>query len=121
MHCIFMHKFSLTANCISWGCSSFLFYIFSVPTKKFDTKVWRTETNKRFQMADNIIDSKLLIEKDTNQIKQLLGEPTERDSLTNWTYNMGQGGGGLGFLFHSLIVSFENEKVTRVVHAKIQD
>ena len=100
----------------------FFSILFHEPTRKFDKNIWLSNTTKRFQMSDNIIDSKLLIEKDTNQIKQILGDPTWRnDSLNKWTYNMGSGGGGLGFLFHSLNVSFLNGKATKVEHFEIKD
>ena len=73
-------------------------------------------------MANNIIKSKMLIGNDTNQIKQMLGEPTRSAGTTvQWTYDMGMGGGGLGFIFHSLLVKFKNQKVFSVEHGKISD
>jgi hypothetical protein len=100
----------------------FFSILFHEPTKKFDKKVWLSDTTKRFQMADNIVYSKLLLENDTNQIKQLLGNPTWRnDSLSTWTYNMGTGGGGLGFLLHYLNISFVGGKAIKVDHLQVKD
>jgi hypothetical protein len=74
-------------------------------------------------MAGNIIKSKILIGKDTSQVKQMLGEPTWTNARTqNWTYDMGTGGGGLGFLFHNLDLKLDNKgKVTSVEHIEIPD
>ena len=73
-------------------------------------------------MGDDIVKSKILIGKDSNQVKQLLGQPTWQDSLnTSWTYDMGMGGGGLGFLFHNLSVQFDKAKVVKVGHIRIKD
>ena len=100
----------------------FFSMLFREPTRKFDKEVWLTNITERFQMADDIIQSKLLMEKDTNQIKQLLGDPAWRnDSLNTWIYNMGMGGGGLGFLLHNLNVSLVDGKATKVDHFQISD
>ena len=73
-------------------------------------------------MALDLIDSKLLMGKDTNQVKQLLGDPTfGMNNENSYIYDMGFGGGGLGFMFHHLIVKFESNKVVSVEHAKIRD
>ncbi len=73
-------------------------------------------------MGNNIIESKMLIGKDTNQVKQMLGEPTRIGGPTlQWTYDMGMGGGGLGFMFHNLHIKFKDQKVVSVEHGKIRD
>ncbi|MCC6762858.1 MAG: hypothetical protein IT252_16680 [Chitinophagaceae bacterium] len=98
----------------------FLFGITYSPKRDFDKSQWLTDREGRFEMADDIISSNMLTSKDSNQVKQLLGEPI-RGSNNTWIYDMGMGGGGLGFLFHSLIIKFENEKVITVEHATIRD
>ena len=74
-------------------------------------------------MADDIIKSKMLIGKDTNQVKQIIGEPPWRDETAKkWTYNMGCGGGGLGFLFHNLDLNLDKRGiVVSVEHIEIRD
>jgi len=100
----------------------FFSILFNEPTRKFDKSIWLSDPNNRYQMSDNIIDSKMLIGKDTNQIKQILGNPKWRSVSSNsWTYDMGMGGGGLGFLFHSLDISLVNGKATKVDHFEIKD
>ena len=77
----------------------------------------------RFEMASDIIKSKMLIGKDTAQVKQILGEPAWGGDTTKvWTYDMGFGGSGFGSLFHNLNLQLDNKgKVISVEHIKIRD
>lgn len=106
----------------------FMFGMTYTPSKDFDKSQWLSDKEGRFQMAGDIISSKMLLGKDTNHVKQILGEPTwgsdsiwKHDTVNTWTYDMGMGGGGLGFLFHYLIIKFDKEKVVAVEHSKIRD
>jgi len=99
-----------------------LFSMTYTPSKDFDKLQWLADKEGRFQMADDIIDSKMLIGKDTSEVKKILGEPTRGMSYANtYVYDMGMGGGGLGFLFHNLIVQFDNNKAVSVEHKEIRD
>jgi uncharacterized membrane protein len=91
-----------------------------IPSKDFDVKEWNADKIHRHQMADDIIDKRRLIGKDTFELKRLLGEPIYR-SDTTWTFDMGAGGGGLGFLFHQLILNLDNGRVTIATHGKYAD
>ena len=104
-----------------------LFGITYTQNKDFNKSKWLTDKEGRFQMASDIIKSKILIGKDTNQIKEILGDPTwgtdstrQSSSINSWTYDMGMGG-GLGFLFHNLVIEFDNNKAVSVTHAKTRD
>ena len=101
----------------------FIFWMSYTPSKNFDKSQWLTDKEERFQMADDIIESKMLIGKDTNQVKQILGEPPWRDTTAKkWTFDMGCGGGGLGFLFHNLDLNLDKKGVViSVEHIKIRD
>ena len=100
----------------------FVVWMTYTPSKDFDQMQWQSNKKERFQMANYIIETNMLIGKDTNQVKQLLGIPTRDRSTTGvWTYDMGYGGGGLGFLFHHLHLKFKNNKVVSVEHIEIQD
>ncbi len=100
----------------------YIIYITSEPSRDFDKTKWMADKQGRFKMGDHIVKSKILINKDTNEVKQMLGSPTIQDSLNlHWTYNMGVGGGGLGFLFHDLSIQFNNNKVTTVLHNRVDD
>jgi hypothetical protein len=73
-------------------------------------------------MAYDIINKKMLIDKDSNQVKLILGNPDWRYKPKNqWVYEMGSGGGGLGFVFNNLYISFEHNKVDSVKHIRVQD
>ena len=101
----------------------FIFWISYTPSKNFDKSQWLTDKEERFQMADDIIKSKIIIGKDTNQVKQILEEPPWRDNKAKkWTYEMGCGGGGLGFLFHNLDLNLDKKGIViSVVHIEIRD
>ena len=105
------------------GLIGILIYLISrEPSSDFDKSKWLTDREGRFAMGDDIVKKNILMGKDTNQVKQLLGQPTWQDSLnTSWTYDMGMGGGGLGFLFHNLSVQFDKAKVVKVDHIRIKD
>ena len=73
-------------------------------------------------MGEDLIESQCLIGKDSTQIKNLLNAPDQRnDSLHIWSYDMGQGGGGLGFCFHTLNVTYKNGIVTKAEHNSFVD
>ena len=101
----------------------FMFVLTYTPSKDFDKTQWIADKEGRFQMAGDIINSKMLINKDTIQVKQILGDPTWGGDTTHvWAYDMGFGGGGLGFLFHHLNLKLDsNSKVVSVEHIKIRD
>ncbi len=99
-----------------------IFWITYTPSKDFEKSQWLTHKEERFQMAGDIIKSKMLVGKDTTEIKQILGDPTWRqDTMNAWTYDMGMGGGGLGFLFHSPVIKFDNNHVVAVEHSEVRD
>ncbi|MGI4804796.1 MAG: hypothetical protein ACRYFL_08510 [Janthinobacterium lividum] len=100
----------------------FFMALFYEPKRDFDSTKSITSKVDRYQMANSIIDSKILIRKDTNQVKQISGKPTLQDDfIKEWIYDMGMGGGGLGFLFHNLIFKFNSYRVTAVLHQEVKD
>ena len=103
--------------------TAFIYFLFREPPQKaFDQSKWIIEKNERFLMGDDLVKSKILNEKDTIQINQILGQPTWKDSLnTSWTYDMGSNVSGFGLLFHSLSIKFENNKVVSIEHIQYQD
>ena len=99
----------------------FMFAITYEPKKEFNQEAWLKDDRKRYYMAADIINSKLLVGKDTTEVKQLLGVPTISRGPSDWGYNMGEGSGGLGFMFHFLLLKVENGKVAAVKHERWQD
>ena len=95
-----------------------IFYVFSVAgliyfltkekSRDFDKKDWillNEDIEKRlhrYEMIDDLIDSRVLIDKDSIQVKELLGKPNYKNTNENvWTYEAGTGG-GFGFVDHFL-------------------
>ncbi|PQA56910.1 hypothetical protein [Siphonobacter curvatus] len=98
------------------------------PNLDFEAELWATQTHKRFQMAEDLIDRELLLGKDTTQVKDILGDPDrygrciwKKNSVNTWTYSMGSGGGSLSFLYHQLSLKFDQGRVVRAEHIEIDD
>lgn len=96
-----------------------IFGMYSYPKRDFDKSSWFNEPEGRFEMASDLIKSNILIGKDTNQLKQILGSSNWQDDTTKeWSYEMGMGG---GYFSNILNVKFQNNKVVKVEHEKIDD
>ena len=106
-------------------------FIYAFTTEKhreFERERWilvGEDINKRlsrFEMIDDLIDSKFLIKKDSLQVRQILGEPDWRDKENNkWTYEAGTGG-GFGFVDHYLDIYYDaDNKATKLEHRQIKD
>ena len=107
---------------------SIIFFGFIYNTgKSFTKRDWLKDKDGRHYMATDLIRSKILIGKDSNEVKQLLGHPFSRSDSTyqpgfrnDWFYEMGGGSFGLGFGLHILIVKFDNTRVVSVKREKIR-
>ena len=114
-----------------------IFYVFSVAgliyfltkekSRDFDKKDWillNEDIEKRlhrYEMIDDLIDSRVLIDKDSIQVKELLGKPNYKNTNENvWTYEAGTGG-GFGFVDHFLEIYYKKNKVQKIEHKRIQD
>lgn len=114
-----------------------IFYVFSVAgliyfltkekSRDFDKKDWillNEDIEKRlhrYEMIDDLIDSRVLIDKDSIQVKELLGKPNYKNTNENvWTYEAGTGG-GFGFVYHFLEIYYKKNKVQKIEHKRIQD
>ena len=114
-----------------------IFYVFSVAgliyfltkekSRDFEKKDWillNEDIEKRlhrYEMIDDLIDSRVLIDKDSIQVKELLGKPNYKNTNENvWTYEAGTGG-GFGFVDHFLEIYYKKNKVQKIEHKRIQD
>jgi len=105
---------------------AFVWLVFNVITFekqiKFNRDRWMAEKYKRYEMVKDLIQSNIVASKDTNEVKAIIGDPDFRNNdLQNWSYNMGEGGGGLGFTLHYLLVEFKGDTVSHVLHHEIVD
>ena len=79
----------------------------------FDKPYWDAYYHKRSKMANDIIDTEMLIGKDTSQTKQILGAPNSTAS-TIWYYSMGLGKDWFGYFSYNLAVKFDYDRVSKV-------
>ena len=96
-------------------------YLFYEPQFDFDRDRWLADEQKRFEMRDDIVESKILLGKTETELIELIGEPSHKDSTGIWNYNLGMSGAGFGWQFNHLEVTFENAKVSKVEKIEIKD
>lgn len=112
-----------------WGVSGYFVYrlilltfLAHEKTYAFDQQKWQEDKANRWRMGSDLIESKMLEHKDSNQVLLLLGQPDIRvDSQQQWIYQTGEGGGGIGFLLHYLNITYKEGKVTKANAREIKD
>lgn len=89
--------------------------------ERFDENLWRTERTRRYKLADDIIESQLLIGKTKEEVITLLGENYSTLSLNQQSliYKLGQPPSFFEPKMELLLILFVNEKVIEVT--RIQD
>ena len=95
--------------------SSSLIWFFE---ERFNPEQWRKQRVTRYKMADDIIDSQLLIGKTLEEVQGLLGEG-ERSTLKGspqLVYALGTPPSFFKPKKEKLIVVFENNRVVKVIH-----
>ncbi|KQS93690.1 hypothetical protein [Chryseobacterium sp. Leaf394] len=109
---------------------AFVFYlIFTMSREKsrdFDENEWKAATEaegkySKYEMMDDLISRRLLSDKDSIEVKRILGNPEFRDHENNFWQYYGGLSNGFGFVDHLLIVNFEDNKVSKLEHKRIKD
>lgn len=96
--------------------------MFYEPTKDFNKEQWIADKSKRYEMRDNLVESELLKNKTKEEILGILGPPAARaDSVNVWDYDLGTSQAGFGWQFNNLIITFDNDRVTKVEKTEIVD
>lgn len=96
--------------------------MFYEPPRNFDRARWRDDPHGRYQMRDDIIDSRILDGKNKTDIVELIGPPNfGADTCDTWEYDLGTSSKGFGWQFNTLIVTFENNRVVKVEKEEIVD
>lgn len=68
----------------------FLILFLNENNHKFSKRKWDQNPGIHYQIAEDLVKKKILINKSETEVIQLLGEPTNRyDSLNFWRYNVG--------------------------------
>ena len=84
--------------------------------ERFDQDLWQNQPSMRYKLADDLIESELLIDKTKAQVIELLGEPTSTVGLNkeSFFYKLGKPPSFLESKVEVLHIVFENEKVIEV-------
>ena len=59
------------------------------PSHDFDKQKWFDDHEKRYELSADIIDSKVLIGKSKEEIREMLGDEENSDLSDNWIYYLG--------------------------------
>jgi hypothetical protein len=96
---------------------------YTPPDKNFDKAQWLADKAHRYQMAEDIINSRMLIGKDSNQVNEILGlADSPVHSYGQYTYEMGTQPAGFGVVFHKLLLKRDSTgKVVSVEHIQVKD
>ena len=92
------------------------------PAKPFENSSWHSNKSQRHQMADDLLESGLLINKSKSEILTIIGHPDYGvDSSRYWVYDLGISSAGLGWKFTSLAITFRNDSAIKVDKREILD
>ena len=88
--------------------------------KEFDQVQWRISPLTRYKMANDIIESKMLLGKTKTEITSLLGNNTQTSTLVgkeHLVYSLGKAPSFFETKDEALIVVFENSKVIKIIYS----
>ena len=105
--------------------SIFWFWFYTTtyyPEEKFDKARWRKDKEKQFYMAQDLVNSKILLGKDSLVVKTFIGEPDWRTHPKNlWHFEMGRSDGFFWPVDHKLHIFFNKNKVDSVLYTSYHD
>ena len=91
--------------------------------KKFNKELWQKNKEKRYNISTDLINSRILIGKDTNEVEKNLESPNTRFNVTftktRWFYYLGESNFMFNRKSHDLIITFENSKVSEISQFEI--
>lgn len=93
---------------------SFLSYFLKPSNIAFEANKWKEDTTIRYQMINSLIDLKeeKLLKQDTTSVEELIGLPTDKDSL-KWSYEI-IGRTWSDFTVQTLVLEIEGSSVSKV-------
>jgi len=86
------------------------------PNRNFDKDKWTNDKDTRYEYADNIIKSKMLIGKKPGEIEKILGTDHSNEQDGTWFYDLGFTPGSIDP--DSIELVFRNGKVIDVIRHK---
>jgi hypothetical protein len=84
------------------------------PTNDFDREKWFANEEKRYELSEDLIESKMLIGKTKLQVRKLLGDEGNFDESDNWNYYLGLKPGLFSIDPDMFEIIFKNGKVILV-------
>lgn len=81
------------------------------PKNHFDKQKWINDKDERYELSDDIINSKMLIGKTKFEIKALLGDEGNKTGDNEWYYDLGFRPELTGIDPDNLEIDFKNGKV----------
>lgn len=95
-----------------YGVIIYIIFSFLLKNKQieFDKNLWANKKEFRYQMIDNLIDSNILIGKNENKIKTILGAPNIIVNDQIWIYEI-TGRTWAEFEFIILELQFDNNQI----------
>lgn len=84
------------------------------PTHNFDAQVWFTDTERRYEISQDLIESEMLIGKTKSEVRQLLGDEGNVDESNRWAYYLGFRPGFANIDPDILEITFKEGKVIEV-------
>ncbi|WP_452222344.1 hypothetical protein [Lacinutrix salivirga] len=94
------------------------YFLIDANEKEFDINEWNANPQTRYKMSNAIIENKLLFGKTKTEVIQLLG-PSETSTLNGKeyvSYNLGKTPSFFEQKMETLIITFDNEKVSSVIN-----
>ncbi len=92
----------------------FFFCLSYYPTHDFNKQKWESDTEKRYELSEDLIESKILIGKTKKEVIEILGEPDGWKEDDYWSYYLGFKPSLLGIDPDYLDINFKNNKVITV-------
>jgi hypothetical protein len=95
---------------------AFIYLVLFPKEKKFDfsKEKWDSSKELRFEMRNDLVDSKMLENKTKEEVVRILGQPDNGDTTDYWTYDLGVSEAGFGWQFNDLKLTFEDERANKV-------
>jgi len=97
------------------GLIGIMFFLMSYhPNHEFDKEKWFGDKESRYELSNDIIDSKILIGKTKHEVRNILGEEGNVDQSDDWGYYLGFKPGLGNIDPYILIIKFKDGKVIHV-------
>lgn len=92
-----------------------IYFISYYPSRNFDRKKWLTDKEKRYELSQDLIKSKILIGKSKIEVKQFLCDKEDnQDQFDTWDFGLGYRPGLFNIDPDYLEIEFKNKKVINV-------